>query len=52
MRKKPMMNENQKIVRIRQKINEIFECDCSMNDHVLVKRYTITDDGELIMIVK
>jgi hypothetical protein len=49
---KPMVNENQKIVRIRQKIKEIFDCDCSMNDQMLMKRYAITDNGELIIFVK
>jgi hypothetical protein len=49
---KPMVKENQKIVRIRQKIKEIFDCDCSMNDQMLMKRYAITDNGELIIYVK
>jgi hypothetical protein len=49
---KPLVNENQKIVRIRQKIKEIFDCDCSMNDQMLMKRYAITDNGELIFYVK
>ena len=47
-----MVNENQKIVRIRQKIREIFDSDCSMNDNMLMKRYAITDNGELIIYVK
>jgi hypothetical protein len=49
---KPLVNENQKIVRIRQKINEIFDCDCSMNDQMLIKRYAITENGELIIYVR
>jgi hypothetical protein len=49
---KPMVKENQKIVTIRQKIKEIFDCDCSMNDQMLMKRYAITDNGELIIYVK
>ena len=49
---KPMTNESRKTVQIRQKIKEIFGWDCAMNDEMLLKRYTITSDGELIVIVK
>ena len=49
---KPMTNESRKTVQIRQKIKEIFGSDCAMNDDMLLKRYTITSDGELIVIVK
>jgi hypothetical protein len=49
---KPMTNESRKTVQIRQKIKEIFEWDCTMNDDMLLKRYTITSNGELIVIVK
>jgi hypothetical protein len=49
---KPIVIENQKIVRIRQKIKEIFDYDCSMNDQMLMKSYAITDNGELIIYVK
>jgi len=49
---KPMTNESRKTVQIRKKIKEIFGSDCAMNDDMLLKRYTITSDGELIVIVK
>ena len=49
---KPLANENQKNLKIRQKIKEIFDCDCSMNDHMLMKRYGITDNGELILYLR
>jgi phosphoribosylpyrophosphate synthetase len=52
MMEKPMKNESWKTVQIRQKIKEIFGWDCAMNDDMLLNRYTITSDGELIMIVK
>lgn len=48
----PLANENQKILKIRQKIKEIFDCDCSMNDQMLMKRYAITDNGELVIYVR
>jgi hypothetical protein len=41
-----------RIVQIRQKIKEVFGWDCTMKDDVLVKRYTMTSDGELIMILR
>jgi hypothetical protein len=47
-----MTNESRKTVQIRQKIKEIFGWECAMNDDMLLKRYTITSDGELIVIVK
>jgi hypothetical protein len=49
---RPMTNESRKTVQIRQKIKEIFGWECAMNDDMLLKRYTITSDGELIVIVK
>ena len=54
----PLMKENtaisnsQRPVQIRQKIKEVFGWDCTMEDDVLVKRYAMTSDGELIMILK
>jgi hypothetical protein len=49
---KPMTTESRKTLQIRQKIKEIFGWDCTMNDDMLLKRYTVTSDGELIVIVK
>jgi hypothetical protein len=39
-------------VQIRQKIKEVFGWDCTMKDDVLVKRYAMTSDGDLIMILR
>jgi hypothetical protein len=52
MHERPMTNESRKTNEIRQKIREVFGWDCAMNDDVLLQRYTITSDGELIVIVK
>jgi hypothetical protein len=52
MMEKPMTTQIWKTVQIRQKIKEIFGSDCAMNDEMLLKRYTVTSDGELIVIVK
>jgi hypothetical protein len=52
MMEKPMTTQSRKTVQIRQKIKEIFGSDCAMNDEMLLKRYTVTSDGELIVIVK
>jgi hypothetical protein len=43
---------NQKTVRIRQKIKEVFGWDCTMSDDILVKRYSVTADGDLIIRLK
>lgn len=52
MMEKPRTTEGRKTVQIRQKIKEIFGSDCAMNDDMLLKRYTVTSEGELIVIVK
>ena len=52
MMERPMTTESRKTVQIRQKIKEIFGWDCAMNDDMLLERYTITSEGELIVIVK
>jgi hypothetical protein len=52
IREKPMVNKSSKTALIRQKIKEIFGSDCEMDDDILLRRYTITSEGELIVIVK
>jgi hypothetical protein len=49
-----MVIDNAKISRNqrRQKIKDVFGWECSMTDEALVKRYSITIDGELVMILK
>jgi hypothetical protein len=48
---RPLTMENmatstsQRIVQIRQKIKEVFGWDCTMKDDVLVKRYSMTSEG-------
>jgi len=48
----PDTNESRKTIQIREKIKEIFGSECSMNEDMLLNRYTVTSDGELIVIVK
>lgn len=50
--KTPDTNERRKTIQIREKIKEIFGSECAMNDDMLLKSYTVTSDGELIVIVK
>jgi len=45
-------SKNQRLVQIRQKIKDVFGWECAMTDDLLVKCYSITIDGELVMIVK
>jgi hypothetical protein len=52
MTAKPMIHDSRKTVLIRQKIKEVFGWDCGLNDDMLLKRYTVTSDGDLIVIVK
>jgi len=46
---KPKIHDSQKTALIRQKIKEVFGWDCGMNDDILLKRYFVTPDGDLIM---
>jgi hypothetical protein len=52
MIEKPMTTQSQKTFQIRQKIKEVFGWDCGMKDDLLLNRYTLTSDGDLIVIVK
>jgi hypothetical protein len=47
-----MTSRNQRLVQIRQKIKDVCCWECTMTDDALVKRYSITIEGELVMIVK
>ncbi|GAB6286777.1 MAG: hypothetical protein STSR0009_29800 [Methanoregula sp.] len=44
--------DRQKLQQIREKIHQVFDRDCTMNDTMLLKRYTLSSDGDLIMIVR
>jgi hypothetical protein len=45
-------NNIQKLHRIRKKIKEVFGRETSLNDDLLSKRYTLSNDGDLIMILR
>jgi hypothetical protein len=44
--------DGEKLSRIREKIKIVFGGESSMDDVALSKRYNITSDGELILILK
>ena len=44
--------DGEKLSRIREKIKVVFGGESSMDDVALSKRYNITSDGELILILK
>jgi hypothetical protein len=46
------ISKNERLVQIRQKIKDVFGWECMMTDDVLVKCYSITIDGGLVMILK
>ena len=46
------ISKNERLVQIRKKIKDVFGWECTMNDDMLVKCYSITIDGELVMILK
>jgi hypothetical protein len=45
----PDLDKNQ---RIREKLREIFGREVAISDALLSRRYTITRDGDLVMIVR
>jgi len=38
--------------RIREKFHEIFGTECTLRDDVLMKRYKLSPDGDLIMFIR
>jgi phosphoribosylpyrophosphate synthetase len=52
MVEQPEKYNSPKTAQIRQKIKEVFGWDCAMNDDMLLKQYTVTDDGDLIIKLK
>ena len=42
----------QKIQQIREKVKQVFDWNCSMNDAMLLRRYTLDSDGDLVMIIR
>jgi hypothetical protein len=52
MMEQPKKYDSQKTAQIRQKIKEVFGWDCTMTDDTLLKRYSLTTDGDLIMKLK
>jgi len=38
--------------RIREKFHAVFGSQCTLRDDVLMKRYTVSADGELIMFIR
>jgi len=48
----PKRYDSRITTRIRQKIKEVLGRDCTMNDEMLLKNYTVTTDGDLILRLK
>jgi hypothetical protein len=48
----PIGYDVQKIQQIREKIKQVFDWNCPMNDDILLKRFTIASDGDLVMIIR
>ena len=44
--------DHEKIGKIRDKIRIVFGSDCAIDDYELSKKYTLTESGELVMIVR
>jgi hypothetical protein len=42
----------QDLSRIRQKFREVFGCENTMSDEALIRRYRVTGEGDLIMILR
>ncbi|MDD5141888.1 hypothetical protein [Methanoregula sp.] len=42
----------QRLDRIREKFYQVFGRECTLRDDVLLKRYNLSPDGELIMFIR
>jgi hypothetical protein len=47
-----IMYDGEKLLKIREKIREVFGRETVMNDAVLSRHYNISPDGDLIMIIR
>jgi len=45
-------SDHEKNQRIREKLREIFGGDVAISDTLLSRRYTITREGDLVMILR
>ena len=52
MTEQTMGYDVQKIQQIREKVKQVFDWNCPMNDAMLLRRYTMDSDGDLVMIVR
>jgi hypothetical protein len=43
--------DRERIRRIREKIRIVFGGECTMDDSLLSRRYTLTESGDLVMIL-
>ena len=44
--------DKEKPARIREKYREVFGSEITMRDDALLRRYTLTLDGDLVLILK
>ena len=44
--------DSEKITKIREKIEVVFESECLLDDATLSERYDLTTDGDLVMILR
>jgi hypothetical protein len=45
-------NDYEKLRKIRDKIRIVFGRECAMDDTLLSKRYTLTESGDLVMVLR
>lgn len=46
------VNDPRALCLIREKFREVFGCETSMKDEALIRRYRVSGDGDLIMILR
>lgn len=44
--------DRERLRKIRDKIRIVFGRDCAMDDSLLSRRYTLTENGDLVMIIR
>ena len=44
--------DGEKITQLREKFQVVFESECLLDDMLLSERFNLTDEGDLVMILR
>ena len=41
-----------RVQKVRDKFREVFECDVTLDDNVMMQRFSVTAEGDLVMRIR